>query len=87
MESFVRNLEDRPKGSIKDFIYVIDKSLTKTFCKNVIKKFNDDSRKRDGVVGYEATRIDKNAKNTKDLNISISTGWENEDKIFYSSLT
>ena len=87
MESFVRNLEDRPKGSIKDFIYVIDESLTKTFCNNVIKKFNDDSRKQDGVVGHQANRVDKNIKNTKDLNISISPGWENEDEIFYSSLT
>tara|TARA_B100001250_G_C19679740_1_gene735290 strand:- start:429 stop:1076 length:648 start_codon:yes stop_codon:yes gene_type:complete len=87
MESFVRNLEDRPKGSIKDFIYVIDKSLTKTFCNNVIKKFNNDSRKKEGVVGHgESNRVDKNAKNTKDIPISVSSGWEKEDKIFYSSL-
>ena len=86
MGSFVRNLEDRPKGSIKDFIYVIDKTLTKSFCKNVIKKFNDDSRKEDGVIGHKANRVDKNVKNTKDMHISSSSGWEEEDKIFYSSL-
>ena len=43
MSSFVRNLEDRPRGLIKDFIYVKDNSLTKDFCIHVIKKFDEDT--------------------------------------------
>ena len=36
MDSFVRNIEDRPKASIKDFIYVRDNSLSESFCNHVI---------------------------------------------------
>ena len=40
-----------PKGAIKDFLWTKDKSLTQEFCKNIIEKFNDDERKKAGVVG------------------------------------
>ena len=62
MSSFVRNLEDRPRGLIKDFIYVKDNSLTKDFCIHVIKKFDEDPRKKDGVEvlcnRFEILRLD-----------------------------
>ena len=82
MSSFVRNLEDRPRGLIKDFIYVKDNSLTKDFCIHVIKKFDEDPRKKDGVVGSEGKRVDKNLKDTVDIPISRTEGWEEEDDIF-----
>ena len=44
MES-TRNIADRPKGLIKDFIYIKDNTLSKSFCDSVIEKFNNDDRK------------------------------------------
>ena len=84
--SYIRNIEDRPKGLIKDFIYVKDNSLTKDFCTHVVKKFDDDPRKRDGVVGSEGKRVDKNLKDTVDIPISSTEGWEKEDDVFFAAL-
>ena len=86
MSSYVRNLDKRPKGLIKDFIYVKDDALSKSFCKQVIEKFESDDRKKDGVVGAEGKRVDKNLKDTMDINISVASGWENEDNVFFRSL-
>ena len=51
---------DRPKGLIKDFIYVKDNSLLKSFCADVIIKFDNDPRQRDGIIGKDTNqRVDK----------------------------
>ena len=51
---------DRPKGLIKDFIYVKDNSLPESFCVDVIKKFDNDPRQRDGIIGKDTNqRVDK----------------------------
>ena len=84
MDTFVRNIEDRPKASIRDFIYVRDNTLSESFCNHVIERFNHDGRKQDGVVGQ--TRVDKNVKDTKDLKISGLDDWVEEDNTFYESL-
>ena len=44
---------DKPKGLIRDFIYVKDNSLSKSFCDEVIEKFDKDPRQRDGIIGVE----------------------------------
>jgi len=77
---------DRPKGSIRDFIYIKDNSLSKSFCKDVIEKFDNDPRQRDGVLGVNHKHVDKSVKDTKDIHISTSDGWEKEDTIFFESL-
>ena len=78
---------DKPRGLIKDFIYVKDNSLSKSFCDEVIKKFDKDSRQRDGIIGKDTNqRVDKSIKDTKDIHISSTTGWEREDKVFFESL-
>ena len=87
MDSFVRNIEDRPRGSIKDFIYVRENTLSESFCNHVIERFNHDGRKRDGVIGHTNNRVDKNVKDTKDMNISHLNDWKDEDNTFYESLT
>ena len=90
MATFVRNIEDRPKATIEDFIYVRDDALSNEFCNRVIKKFDSDERKRDGVVGGGAvgnTRVDKNIKDTKDLKLSHYDDSENEDSVFFESLS
>ena len=43
-------LESRPKAEIRDFIYIKENSLPNSFCDHVIKKFDNDSRKGDGVI-------------------------------------
>ena len=78
---------DKPKGLIKDFIFVKDNSLPKSFCDDVIKKFDEDPRQRDGIIGKDTNqRVDKSLKDTKDIHISTTTGWEKEDKVFFESL-
>ena len=78
---------DRPKGLIKDFIYVKDNSLSKSFCDEVIKKFDKDPRQKDGIIGKDTNqRVDKSIKDTKDIHISSTEGWEKEDTIFFESL-
>ena len=80
------DLLDRPKGLIKDFIYVKENSLSKSFCNEVIEKFDNDSRQRDGVLGINHKHVDKSIKDTKDLHISTTDGWEKEDIIFFEFL-
>ena len=79
-------LDTRPKGEIKDFIFVKDGSLTEFFCKYIIDKFDKDPRQKDGVLGSGGKRVDKSIKDTKDILISNQTGWEGEDKIFFDAL-
>ena len=88
MATFVRNIEDRPKGAIEDFIYVRDNALPVDFCDRVIQRFDGDDRKEDGVVGSRETgnRVDKNVKDTKDLKISVYDDWKYEDDIFLKVL-
>ena len=81
------DLLDKPRGLIKDFIFVKDNSLPKSFCDEVIKKFDEDPRQRDGIIGKDTNqRVDKSLKDTKDIHISTTTGWEKEDKVFFESL-
>ena len=77
---------DKPRGLIKDFIYVKDNSLSRSFCDEVIKKFDNDPRQRDGVLGSDHKHVDKSVKDTKDIHISSITGWETEDKIFFERI-
>ena len=90
MSTFVRNIEDKPKGAINDFIFIRDNALSNQFCNRVIKKFDSDERKKDGVVGsglVGSTRVDKNVKDTKDLKISRHDDWNDEDSVFFESLS
>ena len=57
------DLIDKPRGLIKDFIFVKDNSLPKSFCDEVIKKFDEDPRQRDGIIGKDTNqRVDKSLK-------------------------
>ena len=79
-------LESRPKAEVRDFIYIKENSLPNYFCNHVIKKFDKDLRKIDGVVGENGQRVNKTVKDTKDIHISSTTGWEREDKTFFNAL-
>ena len=74
----------------KELIWVKKNSLSKTFCNNVIEKFEDEPKKRPGKIGgvppdYNG-RVDKSVKDTTDLLITKVSGWEEEDGIFYKAL-
>ena len=74
----------------KELIWVKKNSLSKTFCNNVIEKFEDEQKKRPGKIGgvppdYNG-RVDKSVKDTTDLLITKVSGWEEEDGIFYKAL-
>ena len=56
------NILDRPRALIKDFIYVKDNSLSTSFCDEVIKKFDNDCRQKDGVLGAGHKHVDKSIK-------------------------
>ena len=67
------------------FIWEKPKSLTKTFCKKVIRKFLKDDDKYQGIIGEG--RVDKKIKDSLDLPISQSEQWEDEDEVFFKALT
>tara|TARA_A100000172_G_C3029512_1_gene106123 strand:- start:90 stop:716 length:627 start_codon:yes stop_codon:yes gene_type:complete len=76
----------KPKGAIKDFIWTKENTLSKEFCDHVIKKFDADPSKQDGIVGAKIQRVDKKLKDTKDITITRQPNWADEDKVFYDSL-
>jgi hypothetical protein len=73
--------------TLSDFIYIRDNTLTSEFCRQVIDKFETDTRSEPGRVGRSETmRVDTTIKDSLDLNISHLSNWEEEDKVFYESL-
>ena len=48
----------KPKGAIKDFIWTKENTLSKEFCDHVIKKFDADPSKQDGIVGAKIQRVE-----------------------------
>ncbi len=69
-----------------NLIWSKDDSLNKSFCDHIIEKFENDPNKRDGVVGSNAPRVDKNIKVTTDFTISRSPDWKEEDDILFKAL-
>ena len=58
-------------------------TLEKDFCKKVIKKFNKDERKDNGVTGGG---YNPDIKQSIDLGISSLEDWKTEDDVFFKSL-
>ena len=65
------------------FIWVKDDALTAEFCKDTIKKFEADSRKRPGVI---ARGYFPKIKSSLDLSISLLDDWKKEDGVFFDAL-
>ena len=79
-----RNKDLNPSATCTDFIWIKDKSLSKSFCKKMVERFDKSKDSYDGLVG--TGRVDRNLKQTKDLGISDSDGWKKEDKILFQAL-
>lgn len=58
--------------------------LTPNFLEHVIKRFDEDDRKHDGVLGKG--KINKDIKVSTDLHISRFPDWNSEDKIFNQAM-
>ena len=71
------------KIDLSTFIYIKKDTLPKSFCSNVIEKFEQDDRKKQGVVG---SGINLDMKISCDLNISEYDDWNTFDEVFYKSL-
>jgi len=67
---------------ISDFIYTVPDTLSEDFCKRVIEKFEKDDRKH---PGYSSEN--NGDKKSTDLLISSYLEWEEEDKVFFKSLS
>ena len=80
-----QNKDLNPTATSSDFIWIKDKSLSKSFCKEIIEKYEKSKDKHEGLVGNG--RIDKSLKRTRDLSISSFTEeWQEEDDILYHTL-
>lgn len=73
-------------SSFSDFIYTKKKTLSKSFCQKVIKKFEADERKRPGTVDVTG-EVDLDARRSTDLMITRFANWKKEDGVFFNSLS
>ena len=73
----------KKKTEFSDFIYIQKDALPKSFCNNVIQKFEQDDRKRQGQVG-SGVRLD--IKRSCDLSITELEDWESYDQAFFRCL-
>ena len=73
----------KKKTKFTDFIYIQKDALPRSFCDNVIQKFELDDRKRQGQVG-SGVRLD--IKRSCDLSITGKEDWKSYDEAFFKSL-
>ena len=81
-----QNKDVNPVATLGDFIWSKEQSLSESFCKNMIKKFDEsDHQQLDGAIG--TGQIDPWVKQTRDLMIGSNLDdWQEEDNILYKSL-
>jgi hypothetical protein len=73
----------KKKTKSSDFIYIQKDALPRSFCNNVIQKFELDDRKRQGQVG-SGVRLE--IKRSCDLSITGKEDWVSYDEAFFKSL-
>lgn len=71
---------------MESLIWTGQNVLTSEFCQNCIDKFERDERKSLGQLGADSS-INLDVKRSVDLQISKRTGWEEETKVFYDSIS
>ena len=75
--------ERKKKPKFSDFIYIERDALPKSFCNNVIEKFEQDDRKRQGQVG---SGVHLEIKRSSDLSITELEDWKSYDQAFFRCL-
>lgn len=73
----------KKKTKSSDFIYIQKDALPRSFCNNVIQKFELDDRKRQGQVG-SGVRLE--IKRSCDLSITGKEDWVSYDEAFFKCL-
>ena len=61
-----------------EYIYEAHDMIPKTFCRELIEKFESDSRKQQGKIGGGSAGVDTTLKNCIDLAPEEITGWKLE---------
>tara|TARA_R100001443_G_scaffold103800_1_gene112253 strand:- start:8 stop:664 length:657 start_codon:yes stop_codon:yes gene_type:complete len=69
---------------ISDFVYIKSNSLEESLCEDIIDKFEEDDRKKKGVIGKNT--LDTVAKQCLDLRISDLDSWKDIDEKLCQSL-
>ena len=69
---------------LNDFIWIKRNVLSEEFCQHCIEKFEKDDNKHQGLV---RSGVFLDTKVSTDLQISDKDVWEEEDKVFFNSLT
>ena len=75
--------ERKKKSKFSDFIYIERDALPKSFCNNVIEKFEQDDRKRQGQVG---SGVHLEIKRSSDLSITELEDWKSYAQAFFRCL-
>ena len=75
-----------PNISFNTFIKVYDNTLTDEFCRDVCLKMDSDDRKELGVFGRNK-KTDPNFKSSFDLRISGLFDWQEEDNVFFTTIS
>ena len=75
--------ERKKKPKFSNFIYIERGALPKSFCDNVIEKFEQDDRKRQGQVG---SGVHLEIKRSSDLSITELEDWKSYDQAFFRCL-
>ena len=70
----------------RELIWTKKNSLTEEFCNHLIKKFETNPERMEGMVDQNNPRVDKSLKVTMDAGITTNSDWVEEDKILYKSV-
>ncbi len=73
-----------PKDTQNKYIWTKPNALSKTFCKRIVAKFKKDDDKYQGKMHLG---VDKKIKTSMDLFISNKENYEEEDEVFFKSLS
>ena len=70
----------------KELIWVKENSLSESFCKKLIEKFDVDPYRVKGKVDQNNPRVDTSLKITMDMGVTNNPTWQEEDKILFKAL-
>ena len=69
-----------------ELIWVKKNSLSESFCKEMIEKFEVDPYRVKGKVDQNNPRVDTSIKITMDMGVTTNIAWKNEDKVLFKAL-
>ena len=70
-----------------ELIWVKKNSLSESFCKKMIEKFEVDPYRAEGKVDQNNPRVDTSLKITMDMGVTTNVAWKEEDSVLSVSYT